>query len=69
MRRSSVGRGGSVGPSKTRSASSASSRRTGVSVVLKIRVSNSVTTAFSVRRGSEGLVASREFAAGASSNT
>jgi hypothetical protein len=35
----SVGEGGSVGPSKTRSVSSAFSHRTGLSVVLKIRVS------------------------------
>ena len=35
----SVGRGGSVGPAETRSRSSAYSRRTGLSVVLKIRVS------------------------------
>jgi len=35
----SVGEGGSVGAAKTRSASSAYSHRTGLSVVLKIRVS------------------------------
>ena len=34
----SVGEGGSVGPSKTRSLSSTSSRRTGLSELLKIRV-------------------------------
>jgi hypothetical protein len=35
----SVGKGGSVDPGKTRRASSAYSHRTGLSVVLKIRVS------------------------------